>query len=108
MNAAVEFALQNAKLWSKYIKDITIYIEKRINFEMDNSKNLLKLAQTMKPILKESDNLPLQQLFNCMLELDIKNHKAYFANCSLILGRFYCIKIQIKFCCFSLYQIFYI
>lgn len=86
MNAAVEFALQNAKLWSKYTKDITIYIEKRVNFQMESSKNLLKLAQTIKPILKESDNLPLQHLYLSMLDLDIKNHKAYFANCSLILG----------------------
>ena len=84
MNSAVEFALQNAKVWSKYTKDISIYIEKRINFQMENSKNLLKLAQTMKPIL--SDNLPLQQLYLNMLDLDIKNHKAYFANCSLLLG----------------------
>ena len=54
---------------------------------MESSKNLLKLAQTIKPILKENDNLPLQQLYLNMLDLDIKNHKAYFANCSLILGR---------------------
>lgn len=78
---------QNAKLWSKYIKDISIYIEKRINYQMESSKNLLKLAQTIKPILKENDNLPLQQLYLSMLDLDIKNHKACFANCSLILGR---------------------
>lgn len=78
---------QNAKLWSKYIKDIMVYIEKRINYEMESSKNLLKLAQTIRPALGENDNLPLQQLYLNMLDLDIKNHKAYFANCSLILGR---------------------
>lgn len=54
---------------------------------MESSKNLLKLAQTIKPILSENDNLPLQQLYLNMLDLDVKNHKAYFANCSLILGR---------------------
>lgn len=40
----------------------------------------------MRPVFKESENLPLQQLYLNMLELDIKNHKAYFANNSLILG----------------------
>lgn len=55
---------------------------------MENSKNFLKLAQTMKPILKESDNLPLQQMYLNMIDLDIKNHKAYFANLGMLNGKF--------------------
>lgn len=53
LEQGVEYALHRAKLWSKYAKDVMMYIEKRAHLEMEYSKNLSKLAQTVRPLLKE-------------------------------------------------------
>jgi hypothetical protein len=49
----VDFALQHAKLWSKYAKDIMMYVEKRAHIEMEYTKNLSKLAMTVRPLINE-------------------------------------------------------
>lgn len=53
LEQGVEVALQRAKLWSKYAKDIMTYVEKRCNLEIEFAKNMAKLAQTMRSALKE-------------------------------------------------------
>ena len=61
----VDLALDRAKLWSKYAKDVLIYVEKRMAIELDWVKNLAKLAQERRPVLKEESYLPFQTMY-CM------------------------------------------
>lgn len=53
LEQGVEVALHRAKLWSKYAKDIMSYVEKRCHLEIEFAKNVAKLAQTMRSVLKE-------------------------------------------------------
>lgn len=53
LDQGVEVALHRAKVWSKYAKDVLSYVEKRTALEMEYSKNVAKLAQTMRCALKE-------------------------------------------------------
>jgi hypothetical protein len=53
----VDHALARAKVWSKYAKDVLT------NLELDFARNLTKLAQAMRPILKEESYLPFQSIY---------------------------------------------
>ena len=65
----VDMALERAKIWSKYAKDVIIYVEKRIAIELDWAKNMSKLAQERRPVLKEESHLPFQS--NYCIALDV-------------------------------------
>jgi hypothetical protein len=53
LEQGVDFALQHAKMWSKYAKDIMMYVEKRANIEMEYTKSLSKLAMTVRPLISK-------------------------------------------------------
>ncbi|XP_052066324.1 rho GTPase-activating protein 29-like isoform X2 [Mytilus californianus] len=72
LEAGVDVALQRAKAWSKYMKDITSYIERKAHLETEYSKNLARLAQTMRPVLTEEGFLPLQSVYCTVLSQDIE------------------------------------
>lgn len=57
LEQGVDFALQHAKLWSKYAKDVMMYVEKRAHVEMEYTKNLSKLAMTVRPLINEEVSL---------------------------------------------------
>ena len=65
----VDLALERAKLWSKYAKDVLIYVEKRMAIELDWVKNLAKLAQERRPVLKEESHLPFQSVYCIALDV---------------------------------------
>ena len=65
----VDLALDRAKLWSKYAKDVLIYVEKRMAIELDWVKNLAKLAQERRPVLKEESHLPFQSVYCIALDV---------------------------------------
>nr|XP_022319844.1 uncharacterized protein LOC111122377 isoform X3 [Crassostrea virginica] len=71
LQAGVDLAMQRAKAWSKYMKEITTYIEKKTQLEADYTKNILRLANNMLPVLSEEDYLPLQSVFSTVISQDI-------------------------------------
>nr|XP_006813177.1 PREDICTED: rho GTPase-activating protein 29-like [Saccoglossus kowalevskii] len=75
----VDLALQRAKAWSKYAKDVMSYVEKRIHIETEFSKSLAKLAHTTIPVLAEESYLPLQSIYCTALQQDIE----YARNCEV-------------------------
>lgn len=72
----VDMALERAKIWSKYAKDVIIYVEKKIAIEQDWAKNLAKLAQERRPVLKEESHLPFQS--NYCIALDLVSWFGFF------------------------------
>lgn len=69
----VDVALDRAKTWSKYTKDVATYVEKRIGLEIERAKNMAKLAQERRPVLNEESFLPFQS--NYCIALDVVNHR---------------------------------
>ncbi len=61
----VDFALERAKIWSKYANNVMSYVDKRISMELDLARNLTKLAQQCRPVLNEESFLPFQSIY-CM------------------------------------------
>lgn len=71
-DCGVDLALQRAKIWSKYAKDVISYVEKRTALQVDFSKNLTKLVQTCRPQLQEESYLPFQSIYCTALDNDLE------------------------------------
>ncbi|XP_058031950.1 rho GTPase-activating protein 29 isoform X3 [Ahaetulla prasina] len=69
----IKSALSYAKAWSKYAKDIVVWVEKKINLEMECAKNLAKVAETTKTIIVSQDYMPFQSIFINAFQNDIEN-----------------------------------
>ncbi|XP_028842437.1 GEM-interacting protein isoform X2 [Denticeps clupeoides] len=69
----VEIALQYAKLWCRYAKDLLAWMDKRINLEQEFAKNITKAAETARSCVSQQELMPLQAIYSKALELDLKN-----------------------------------
>ncbi|XP_046405589.1 rho GTPase-activating protein 45-like [Ischnura elegans] len=86
LERGVEYALHRAKLWSKYIKDIMMYVEKRVHAELEFTKSMVELCRTIRPSLTEEEHLPLQSLYCTALDHDLENSRSCQVTCGLLLG----------------------
>ncbi|XP_070194646.1 rho GTPase-activating protein 45-like isoform X3 [Littorina saxatilis] len=70
LEAGLDLALQRAKAWSRYTRDVITYIEKKSQLEMEYAKNLARIANSMQPVLTTEGFLPLQSVFCTALSQD--------------------------------------
>ena len=49
----IDLALHRAKVWSKYVKDVIAYIDKKAQIDAEHARTLIKHAHQMKAIIKE-------------------------------------------------------
>ena len=68
----VDHALKYAKFWEKYAKDVMNYVEKRTSLEQEWSRNLAKLAQTTRQVLRAENYLPFQSVYCMALDQDVE------------------------------------
>merc|ERR1719242_2159096 len=85
-DCGVDLALQRAKIWSKYAKDVINYVEKRISMQLDLAKNLTKLVQTSRPQLQEESHLPFQSIYCTALDNDLELCASIQTSCGLLQG----------------------
>lgn len=69
----VETALQYAKMWCRYAKDLLNWMEKRIGLEQEFAKNVNKAAEGARASVAQQEMMPLQYIFTMAFEQDIKN-----------------------------------
>ncbi|KAJ8345324.1 hypothetical protein SKAU_G00295170 [Synaphobranchus kaupii] len=69
----VEVALQYAKMWCKYAKDLLTWMDKRLNLEQEFAKSIMKAAETARSCVAAQDMMPLQYIYTMALEHDVKN-----------------------------------
>ncbi|XP_053393700.1 rho GTPase-activating protein 29-like [Mercenaria mercenaria] len=81
LQAGLELAFQRAKAWSKYLKDVMSYIERRAQLEVEYSKNLSRLAVSVKPALTEEGFLPLQSVYCTVLSQCLCSDVEYAKTC---------------------------
>jgi len=82
----VDHALQRAKIWAKYAKDVMCYVEKRTTLQLDLARNLTKLVQTCRPLLKEESYLPFQSIYCTALDQDLEMCTSIQTSCGLLQG----------------------
>ncbi|XP_048786046.1 GEM-interacting protein [Lagopus muta] len=68
----VDAALAYAKMWCKYVKELLSWIEKRLNYETEFAKGVVKIAESGRNAIIHQSNMPLRALYMMVLEHDIK------------------------------------
>ncbi|KAJ1172751.1 hypothetical protein NDU88_004593 [Pleurodeles waltl] len=68
----VDAALDYAKRWCKYTKELLIWMDKRITTETEFAKNMTKIAETGKWAINQQDSMPLQYIYTLFMEHDVK------------------------------------
>ncbi|KAM9780523.1 GEM-interacting protein [Neosynchiropus ocellatus] len=85
----VETALQYAKMWCRYAKDLLAWMEKRISLEQEFAKNVIKTTEGAKASLASQESMPLQYIYAKALEQDIKNCVSSRKTSELVQNRCY-------------------
>ncbi|NWS77277.1 GMIP protein, partial [Crotophaga sulcirostris] len=68
----IDAALEYAKMWCKYVKDLLSWIEKRLSYETEFAKGLVKIAESGRNAICQQHTMPLRALYTMVLEHDIK------------------------------------
>ncbi|XP_015283244.1 PREDICTED: GEM-interacting protein isoform X1 [Gekko japonicus] len=71
-DGGVEAALEYAKMWCKYVKELLSWVDKRLNYEVEFAKNILKIAEMGRNAVNQQGCMPLQALYTMVMEHDIK------------------------------------
>ncbi|XP_078188695.1 rho GTPase-activating protein 29 isoform X4 [Callithrix jacchus] len=70
---SIDLALSYAKTWSKYTKNIVSWVEKKLNLELESTRNMVKLAEATRTNIGIQEFMPLQSLFTNALLNDIES-----------------------------------
>ncbi|XP_026116780.1 GEM-interacting protein-like [Carassius auratus] len=85
----VELALQYAKMWCRYAKDLLTWMDKRISLEQEFAKSIMRAADAAKSCVAQQDMMPLQNIYTQALEHDIKSSTSAKQTAELIQQRCY-------------------
>ncbi|XP_015413252.1 PREDICTED: GEM-interacting protein isoform X1 [Myotis davidii] len=67
----VDAALEYAKTWSRYAKELLAWTEKRASLELDFTKSIMKIAEAGKVSIQQQSHMPLQYIYTLFLEHDL-------------------------------------
>ncbi|XP_008154567.2 GEM-interacting protein [Eptesicus fuscus] len=67
----VDAALEYAKTWSRYAKELLAWTEKRASLELDFTKSIMKIAEAGKVSIHQQSHMPLQYIYALFLEHDL-------------------------------------
>ncbi|XP_064137106.1 GEM-interacting protein isoform X2 [Loxodonta africana] len=67
----VDAALEYAKTWSRYAKELLAWTEKRASHELEFAKSIMKIAEAGKGSIYQQSHMPLQYIYTLFLEHDL-------------------------------------
>ncbi|XP_075405540.1 GEM-interacting protein [Tenrec ecaudatus] len=67
----VDAALDYAKTWSRYAKELLAWTEKRASYELEFAKSVMKIAEAGKGSIHQQSHMPLQYIYTLFLEHDL-------------------------------------
>ncbi|XP_058419878.1 LOW QUALITY PROTEIN: GEM-interacting protein [Diceros bicornis minor] len=67
----VDAALEYAKTWSRYAKELLAWTEKRASHELEFAKSIMKIAEAGKVSIHQQSHMPLQYVYTLFLEHDL-------------------------------------
>ncbi|KAF7669641.1 hypothetical protein LDENG_00162840 [Lucifuga dentata] len=71
-DSGVESALLYAKAWSKYIKDLIAWMEKRLAMDIEYAKSYTKMAESAKALASQQDYMPFRDIYDSTFKNDIE------------------------------------
>uniref|UniRef100_A0A8C0J936 GEM interacting protein n=1 Tax=Chelonoidis abingdonii TaxID=106734 RepID=A0A8C0J936_CHEAB len=92
----VDAALEYAKTWCKYVKELLSWIDKRLNYEIEFAKSIVKIAESGQSTIKQQVCMPLQLLYTMVLEHDIRIGSLAIETAGALQLREYCQPLTAK------------
>ncbi|XP_078285659.1 GEM-interacting protein isoform X2 [Rhinoraja longicauda] len=80
----VESALSYAKHWTKYTKDLLLWMDKRTCAEIEFSKSIMKMAEASKSSINQEKSMPFQYTYTMALQHDIQQGDKSIKTMSLL------------------------
>ncbi|XP_035489656.2 rho GTPase-activating protein 29 isoform X2 [Scophthalmus maximus] len=71
-DSGVESALLYAKAWSKYIKELLAWMEKRMAMDIEYAKIYAKMAESAKSLASQQDYMPFSDIYVSTFKKDIE------------------------------------
>ncbi|XP_031720822.1 rho GTPase-activating protein 29-like isoform X1 [Anarrhichthys ocellatus] len=71
-DSGVESALLYAKAWSKYIKDLLAWMEKRLAMDIEYAKSYAKMAESAKTLVSQQVYMPFSDVYISTFKNDIE------------------------------------
>ncbi|XP_051943520.1 rho GTPase-activating protein 29-like isoform X2 [Hippocampus zosterae] len=71
-DSGVESALLYAKAWSKYIKDLLAWMDKRVTMDAECAKSYAKLAESAKSLVTQQEYMPFSDVYNSTFKNDVE------------------------------------
>ncbi|XP_029309598.1 rho GTPase-activating protein 29-like isoform X2 [Cottoperca gobio] len=71
-DSGVESALLYAKAWSRYIKDLLAWMEKRLAMDIEYAKSSAKMAESAKTLASQQDYMPFSDIYVSTFKNDIE------------------------------------
>ncbi|XP_040027066.2 rho GTPase-activating protein 29 isoform X1 [Gasterosteus aculeatus] len=74
-DSGVESALLYAKAWSKYIKDLLAWMEKRLAMDIEYAKSYAKMADSAKQLASQQVYMPFSEVYISTFKNDIESNQ---------------------------------
>ncbi|XP_041443145.1 GEM-interacting protein isoform X2 [Xenopus laevis] len=92
----VESALNYAKRWCKYVREVLGYMEKRLNYELEFAKNITKLAESTRFIFTQQASMPLQCVYLLLMDHETQTANAAHDTVAQLQLKKYCQPLSAK------------
>ncbi|CAI9612200.1 unnamed protein product, partial [Staurois parvus] len=92
----VESALNYAKRWCKYIREVLGYIEKRLSYESEYAKNTIRLCESARSALGQQQCMPLQDVYLLHLDHESQTGSSALETVALLQMKKYCLPLSAK------------
>ncbi|KAM3927343.1 GEM-interacting protein [Leptodactylus fuscus] len=86
----VEFALNYAKRWCKYVREVLGYIEKKLTYEAEYAKNTIRLCESARSNLNQQTCMPLQDVYLLLLDHETQTGNSALETVGLLQMKRYC------------------
>ncbi|KAM5170813.1 GEM-interacting protein isoform 2-T2 [Mantella aurantiaca] len=92
----VESALNYAKRWCKYIREVLGYIEKRLIYESEYAKNTIRLCESARSALGQQQCMPLQDVYLLLLDHENQTGSSALETVARLQMKKYCLPLSAK------------
>ncbi|XP_072255776.1 GEM-interacting protein isoform X2 [Pyxicephalus adspersus] len=92
----VESALNYAKRWCKYIREVLGYIEKRLSYESEYAKNTIRLCESARSVLGQQQCMPLQDVYLLLLDHETQTGSSALETVARLQMKKYCLPLSAK------------
>ncbi|XP_018427840.1 PREDICTED: GEM-interacting protein [Nanorana parkeri] len=92
----VESALNYAKRWCKYVREVLGYIEKRLSYESEYAKNTIRLCESARSVLGQQQCMPLQDVYLLLLDHETHTGTSALETVAKLQMKQYCLPLSAK------------